>query len=189
MQDITALQAERQRLADRIAEIDALIEAADTSTEYTAIESTVIEFGAERTVWRIARNGKRIPGHEYRTRLTAEDIALGLNSIPGDYSLSYENIGRLGWKFLVRRNGRRITDNANIHRVIKSVQEHVADAPRRAALAAERRAEAEASAIAPTAPIVPSRRCGHCGAPVAAGSGLIASTGLACSTECYDELS
>jgi len=149
MQDISTLQAERQQLVTRVAEIDALIEAASfSSTEYAVIEHTVTEFGSERSAWRVTHNGVPVTGHEYRDRQIAEDIATGLAAIPDDYSLTYEQIGRLGWRYLVRRNGRRITDSADIQRVITLVLEDVADRPRRAALAAERKAEAEAQAAA-----------------------------------------
>lgn len=188
MQDIATLQAERQQLLARIAEIDALIKAANSSTAYAVVEHTVTEFGRERTAWRITRNGASVAGHEYRNHEVAEDIATGLNAIPEDYSLTFEQAGRLGWRFMVRRGGRRITDHEDIQRVIKSVHEHIADAPRRAALAEARRAEANAPAAVAAQPVA-SRRCGHCGVDVAAGAGLVAGTGLACSTECYDELS
>jgi hypothetical protein len=188
MQDATALQTERQQLVNRIAEIDALIAAANSSTEYMVAERSVTEFGKERSVFRVTRNGAPVAGHEYRDRKVAEDVALGMTAIPEDYSLGFGPAGRLGWKYMARRNGKRIAEHEDIHRVIKSVQEDVADRPRRAALAAERRAEASARASI-AVQVAASRPCGHCGAPVAPGAGLVASTGLACSTECYDELS
>lgn len=143
--NIAELTAERDRLVARIAEIDALIaSAAEATTRFSLVEVT--ESG--RTKWRIARDGVAF-GSTFGDRQIAEDMLATRNAISEDWTISYEQRGRMGWSWLARKDGRsRPIDMPTAARLVAAVAEDEAAAPARMIRAAERAVEAEAERIA-----------------------------------------
>jgi uncharacterized membrane protein YccC len=69
-------------------------------------------------------------------------------AVPDIYSVGYEQVGRLGWKYTARRSGGRLIDHEDIHRLIEMVRQDFDAIPGRIARAAERKAEEEAERVA-----------------------------------------
>jgi hypothetical protein len=114
------------------------------STTYGITEETKTISGNTRTTYRITRDGQP-QGETFTSRDLAEQMLTGWQNIPAGYFLSRIQRGRQGWMFEVSKGAWK-TSNADIDKVIRWANEHLATEPNRIARAAERKAEAEAEA-------------------------------------------
>ena len=142
------------------------------NTAYTIAEIPETIGNLQRTVYRIARDG-RPQGATFWNRETAEQILAGWQQLPEGYHLDRVQI-RDGWTFAVSK-GTWTCRGSIIDALVQDARAHAAkpaEAPRPVAVPQ------------PAAPRKPSRACRHCGAHVPDGQGSIGSTGLFCG-DCY----